>query len=110
MKTQFTYQLVHESSIPLNVLYNESINRLKVEERAANKEPKPLTFSIKNAQNNAKSKTIRFEVLGEDHKIEANINEEEGHEESPGQLPDDDGKQELPAGLIDLKLLSQGTA
>jgi hypothetical protein len=63
MQTKFQYLIVKESPIPLHVLYNDSINKLKLDEKEGNKEPKPLTFSIKNP--NSKNKTIRFEILGE---------------------------------------------
>jgi len=62
MNTKFQYQKIKESSIPLYVLYNDSINKLKQEERDEMKDPKPLAFSIKTTK--TKVKTIRFEILG----------------------------------------------
>ena len=50
------------STIPLYVLYNDSINKLKQEEKDEMKDPKPLAFSIKTIK--SKVKTIRFEILG----------------------------------------------
>ena len=51
------------------MLYNDTINKIKTEERQDCREPKPLTFSVKNA-NSKRGKTIRFEILGENAQIE----------------------------------------
>lgn len=59
---------VKESKIPIKVLYNDTINRMKEEEREQNKEPRPLTFCIRNNNQNGskgRGKTIRFEIVGE---------------------------------------------
>ncbi|CDW73496.1 UNKNOWN [Stylonychia lemnae] len=73
MNTKFQYQKVKEATIPLYVLYNDSINKLKQEEKDEMKDPKPLAFSIKTTKN--KVKTIRFEILGQNAQIEALIDE-----------------------------------
>ena len=62
MATKFQYSKVKESSIPLNVLYNDTINKLKGDERRDNREPKALAFCLRNMD---KGKSIRFEILGE---------------------------------------------
>ena len=79
MNTKFDYRVVKESSISLAVLYNESINKLKDEEKELCKEPKPLAFSIKEGKNGG-GKTIRFEILGQNAQIEALLEHEEEQE------------------------------
>lgn len=40
-------QFIRESNIPIQILYNETINKIKKQEKEEYLEPKPLTFSIK---------------------------------------------------------------
>ena len=63
MSTKINRQAVRASAIPLNVLYNDTINKVKKEEKEMYRNPKPLTFTITENPKN-KQKTIRFEILG----------------------------------------------
>eukprot|EP00347_Sterkiella_histriomuscorum_P019755 403340412 len=104
MNTKFDYRKVRESHISLNVLYNDSINKLKLEEKEFNKEPQPLTFSFKNVT--AFTKTIRFEILGQNAQIEALIDENDFNNDIQLQQQE---KDEDDQDIQGLKVLSQNS-
>jgi hypothetical protein len=72
METKVDKLKVKESSIPLHILYNDTINKMKAEELTDCKEPRALVFSIKENPKN-KDKQIRFEVLGLNTQMDAHI-------------------------------------
>lgn len=52
MATKINRQVVIESPIPLNILYNDTVNKVKREEKDLYRSPKALTFTIKENPKN----------------------------------------------------------
>jgi hypothetical protein len=63
METKMNRRVVKESVIPLQVLYNDTVDRIKFSEKIECKDPRPVVFSAKKDPK-TKKQVIRFELLG----------------------------------------------
>ena len=57
-----------ESDLPLDILFNEEVNHIKMEEQLNNQKAKPITFRIEEdfigKREEGKKETVKFEIEG----------------------------------------------